>query len=126
MSQMDIACPGIRENGRTPSKEPLLNSSAVLSVTGSVWYSPELTLWTMWADGSLCRPGVCCTTCTDAAIQVLLPCGTGWVLTAMITVWLETGRTDGRSLDAVGAGPRFFLPLPLFSLMRSSQLVQAV
>lgn len=68
MSQMDIAFPGVRENGRTPSKEPPFNSSAVLSVTGCVWYSPELSLWTMWADGSLCQPGVCCTTCTDAAI----------------------------------------------------------
>lgn len=65
MPLMAIVCPGVRENGRTPFKKPLLNSSAVLSVTGSVWHSPELTLWTMWAEGSLCQPGVCCTTCTD-------------------------------------------------------------
>lgn len=65
--QIDIACPGVRENGRTPSKEPPLSSSAVLSVTGSVWHSPELTLWTMWAEGSLCQPGVCCTTFTDCS-----------------------------------------------------------
>lgn len=34
--QVDIACPEVRENGRTPSKEPPLSSAAVLSVTGSL------------------------------------------------------------------------------------------
>lgn len=57
MPQMDIPCPGASENGRTHSKEPPLSSAAVLSVTGSIWCSPELSVWTVWAEGSLCQPG---------------------------------------------------------------------
>lgn len=45
MSQMSIWCrvPGVNENGRSPSKEAPLSCSTVLPVTGSIWYSPELS-----------------------------------------------------------------------------------
>lgn len=69
MSQMSIWCrvPGVNENGRSPSKEAPLSCSTVLPVTGSIWYSPELSVWTAWAEGSLGQPGCCCITCTDCS-----------------------------------------------------------